>query len=227
MKQKKQDYLGHRQRLRARFLFDLGAGFHDYELLELVLTQALPRGDVKPLAKELIRKFDDFAGVISASPDQLRSVSGVGNAVIVALKLVHASLIRIKKRKTQNRHIVSSWSELVDYCMVLLANETSEQIRLVFLDRKNRIMAEEVHNYGTADEAMLYPREVVKRALELNAHALVLVHNHPSGDVNPSKSDIQMTLAIRETVEKIGISLFDHLIIGRNNYTSFKIQGLL
>lgn len=218
---------GHRQRLRERFLRDLGVSMADYELLELLLTLALPRRDVKPIAKDLIARFGSFADVISADKTALENISGVKSGTVTALKLVQAASQRLAKQQVMNAHVLSSWDKLIDYCRVAMAREVVEQVRLLFLDHKNRLIADEVHQRGTVNHTPLYPREVMKRALELNASALILVHNHPSGDPTPSGDDIQMTYDIRDAAKKLGITLHDHLIISKGGHTSFKSSGLL
>ncbi|MEQ9487694.1 MAG: DNA repair protein RadC [Alphaproteobacteria bacterium] len=218
---------GHRQRLRERFLRDFGASMADYELLELLLTLALPRRDVKPIAKELIARFGSFACVVSADPVVLESVKDVKSSTVTALKLVQAAAQRLAQQQVMNAHVLSSWDKLIDYCRIAMAHEKVEQVRLLFLDHKNRLIADEVQQRGTVNHTPLYPREVMKRALELNASALILVHNHPSGDPTPSGDDIQMTYDIRDAAKKLGITLHDHLIISKGDHTSFKSSGLL
>lgn len=218
---------GHRQRLRDRFLRDFGASMADYELLELLLTLALPRRDVKPIAKELVARFGSFADVVSADPAALETVKDVKSSTVTALKLVQAAAQRLSKQQVMNAPVLSSWDKLIDYCRVAMARETVEQVRLLFLDHKNRLIADEVQQRGTVNHTPLYPREVMKRALELNASALILVHNHPSGDPTPSGDDIQMTYDIRDAAKKLGITLHDHLIISKGGHTSFKSSGLL
>ncbi len=220
-------HAGHRSRLRQRFLATLGDGMPDYELLELLLTLGIPRRDVKPLAKKLIARFGDFAGIVSADTEQLRRVGGLGESAIAAIKLTQATSIRLLRQRAMGRNAVSSWTELIDYCRAAMGHETVEQLRLLFLDRKNRLIADEVQQRGTVDHAPLYPREVVKRALELGASALILVHNHPSGDPTPSEGDIAVTRDVKEAAEKLGIVLHDHVVIGRGKYRSFRSLGLL
>ncbi len=223
----KPHYLGHRQRLRERFLATGGEGMPDYELLELLLAQAIPRRDVKPLAKALLDRFGDFAGVIAATPDQLGTVSGMGDASVAALKVAQASAVRLLRQRVMRRNVIDSWDRLVDYCTAAMAHEAVEQLRLLFLDRKNTLIADEKQQQGTVDHTPLYTREVVKRALELGASALIVVHNHPSGDPTPSQGDIKMTRDVRDALEKIGVTLHDHLVIGRNGHESFRARGLL
>lgn len=220
-------YHGHRQRLRERFLATGGDGMPDYELLELLLALAIPRRDVKPLAKALIDRFGDFAGVIAATPHQLETVSGMGDASVSALKVVQAGAVRLLRQQVMQKNVIDTWDRLVDYCTAAMAHEAVEQLRLLFLDRKNALIADEVQQQGTIDHTPLYTREVVKRALELGATALIVVHNHPSGDPTPSQGDIKMTRDVRDALEKIGVTLHDHLIIGRNGHESFRAKGLL
>jgi DNA repair protein RadC len=220
-------YLGHRQRLRERFLATGGDGMPDYELLELLLALAIPRRDVKPLAKALLDRFGDFAGVIAAAPHQLEAVSGMGDASIAALKVVQAGSVRLLRQQVMRKNVIDSWDRLIDYCTAAMAHEGVEQLRLLFLDRKNALIADEVQQQGTVDHTPLYTREVVKRALELGASALIVVHNHPSGDPTPSQGDIKMTRDVRDALEKIGVTLHDHLVVGRNGHESFRARGLL
>lgn len=224
---KRPHYHGHRQRLRERFTATGGDGMPDYELLELLLAQAIPRRDVKPLAKDLLERFGSFAGVITADPDRLAAVKGMGESSAIALKVVQAAAVRLLQQQALGRDVIDSWDRLVDYCTAAMAHEPVEQLRLLFLDRKNVLIADEVQQRGTVDHTPLYTREVVKRALELSASALIVVHNHPSGDPTPSQGDIRMTKELREALEKIGIALHDHLVIGRHGHESFRAKGLL
>jgi len=226
-KTKRPHYHGHRQRLRERFRATGGDGMPDYELLELLLAQAIPRRDVKPLAKILLERFGSFAGVISADDDKLLSVSGMGETSVAALKVVRAAAVRLLRQEVTGRDAISSWDKLVDYCRAAMAHESVEQLRLLFLDRKNVLIADEVQQRGTVDHTPLYVREVVKRALDLGASALIVVHNHPSGDPTPSRGDIEMTNELKDALEKIGITLHDHVIVGRKGHQSFRGQGLL
>jgi DNA repair protein RadC len=220
-------YHGHRQRLRDRFLATGGDGMPDYELLEMLLTQAIPRRDVKPLAKDLLARFGSFAGVIAADPERLLAVSGMGESAVAALKVVRAAAVRLLQQETMGRDVIGSWDKLVDYCRAAMAHETVEQLRLLFLDRKNALIADEVQQRGTVDHTPVYVREVVKRALELGASALIIVHTHPSGDPTPSRGDIEMTQQVKDALDKIGIALHDHVVIGRHGHESFRAKGLL
>jgi DNA repair protein RadC len=217
----------HRQRLRARFMEGGAQALPDYELLELVLFRAIPRQDVKPLARRLLDRFGDFNRALSAPPDRLTEVAGVGDAVVQELKIVEAAAHRLARAKVMNRPILSSWDALLDYCRTSMAHRETEQFRILFLDRKNVLIADEEQAKGTVDHVPVYPREVVKRALELNACALILVHNHPSGDPTPSEQDIAVTGSIRDAAEVMGIVLHDHLIIGKSRDVSFREQGFL
>lgn len=223
----KPHYHGHRQRLRARFLDGGADALPDYELLELLLFQSRPRGDVKPLAKALIRRFETFAGVLAAQPAELAMVDGIGEASIVALKTVQAAALRMSRQELIDRPVISSWKKLLEYCHAAMAHEKIEQFRLLFLDGKNALIADEVQQRGTVNHTPVYTREVVKRALELGASAIVMVHNHPSGDPTPSKDDIAMTKEVAAAAEKLGIALHDHLIIGRKGHSSLKSMGLI
>ena len=217
----------HRARLRDRFMQGGAAAMPDYELLELVLFRAIPRQDVKPLARRLLEAFGDFNSVVSAPPARLAEVPGIGPAVIVELKIVEAAAQRLARARVLHRPVISSWDALIDYCNTALAHRETEQVRVLYLDRKNRLIADEAQASGTVDHVPLYPREVIKRALELNASALILVHNHPSGDPTPSKADIAMTEQIRTGAGALSITLHDHLIIGRERTLSFRSEGYL
>jgi DNA repair protein RadC len=217
----------HRKRLRARFTDGGATAMPDYELLELLLFRAIPRQDVKPLARLLLDTFGDFNRVISAVPARLMMVKGVGEAVVQELKIVEASAQRLMRARVMNRPILSSWDALVDYCHTAMSHRETEQFRILFLDRKNVLIADEEQAKGTVDHVPVYPREVVKRALELNASALILVHNHPSGDPTPSDADISMTAQVQDAARVLGITLHDHLIIGKSRELSFRAQGYL
>ncbi|MFQ5938588.1 MAG: DNA repair protein RadC [Alphaproteobacteria bacterium] len=227
MSSERPHYLGHRKRLRERFMKAGGETLPDYELLELLLALAKPRGDVKPLAKKLLKRFGGFAAVISAEPRELTEVEGVAETTAVALKAVQAAALRLAREEAMARPVIGSWERLLTYCRVAMAHAKTEQFRLLFLDRKNALIADEVQQRGTVDHTPVYTREVVKRALDLGASAIIMVHNHPSGDPTPSKADIQMTREVREAAEKLGIVLHDHVIIGRGEHASFKALGLL
>ena len=220
-------HLGHRARLRQRFLEGGPQAVADYELLELVLFRAVPRRDVKPLAKDLIRAFGSFADVIAAEPDRLRQVPGLGDAVVAEIKIVHAAALALARGQVLGRPALSSWSALLDYCQAAMAYQTVESFRILFLDRKNVLVADEVQQQGTIDHAPVYPREVMKRAIALGASALILVHNHPSGDPTPSRADIDMTKRVVEAARALGIAVHDHVVIGRGQHVSFKSLGLL
>ncbi|WP_225028117.1 RadC family protein [Xinfangfangia pollutisoli] len=217
----------HRKRLRSRFMEGGAAAMPDYELLELVLFRALPRQDVKPLARLLLDTFGDFNRVITATVPRLLMVKGVGEAVVQELKIVEAAAQRMMRARVMNRPILSSWDALIDYCHTALAHRETEQFRVLFLDRKNVLIADEEQASGTVNHVPVYPREVVKRALELNASALILVHNHPSGDPTPSEADIGMTLQVQEAARALDITLHDHLIIGKSRELSFRTSGYL
>ena len=218
---------GHRERLRARFLKGCAAAMPDYELLELVLFAALPRKDTKPLAKALLARFGSFAEVIAAPRERLREIPGVGDGVANQLKIVEAAAARLAQTRVIGRPALSSWSALLDYCMAAMARAAAEEFRVLFLDRKNVLIADEVQARGTVDHAPVYPREIVKRALEHGASAIILVHNHPSGDPTPSKADIEMTREIAHAAKALKIAIHDHLVIGRGGHASFKSLGLL
>jgi len=217
----------HRKRLRERFLAGGAAALPDYEMLELILFRAIPRQDVKPLTHTLLQVFGDFNRVLSAPVSRLAEVKGVGDAVITELKIVEAAAQRLARSRILQRHVISSWDAVLDYCHTTMAHRDTEQFRVLFLDRKNVLVADEAQAQGTVDHVPVYPREVVKRALELNASALILVHNHPSGDPTPSKADIAMTQQIQTAAEALGLTLHDHLVIGKSRELSFRSEGLL
>ncbi len=218
---------GHRERLRARFLKGGADAMPDYELLELTLFAALPRRDTKPLAKALLARFGSFAEVIAAPRARLLEVKGVGETVANHLKVVEAAAPRLAKTGVMGRPALSSWTALLDYCTAAMARSEIEEFRVLFLDRKNVLIADEVQTRGTVDHAPVYPREIVKRALELSASALILVHNHPSGDPTPSRADIAMTREIVTAAKALSLAVHDHLVIGRAGHSSFKSLGLL
>jgi len=218
---------GHRERLRERFVKGGADAMPDYELLELTLFSALPRRDTKPLAKALLARFGSFAEVIAAPRARLLEVKGVGEGVVHHLKIVEAAAQRLAKTRVIGRPALSSWTALLDYCTATMARSQNEEFRILFLDRKNILIADEVQNRGTVDHTPVYPREIIKRALELSASAIILVHNHPSGDPTPSKADIAMTREVASAAKALGIAVHDHLVIGRGGHTSFKSQGLL
>jgi DNA repair protein RadC len=218
---------GHRERLRKRFSRAGVDGLQDYELLELLLFRSRARGDVKPLAKELLKRFGGVAEVLSAPVERLVEVNGMGEATALELKIVHAASVRLAQARVLDRPVISSWNELLSYCRAAMADEKTELFRILFLDRKNILIADEVQQRGTVDHTPVYPREVVKRALELSASALILVHNHPSGDPTPSRADIEMTNQIVKAAGALNIRVHDHLVIGRKSEASFKGLGLL
>ncbi len=217
----------HRKRLRERFLAGGANALPDYEMLELVLFRAIPRRDVKPLARQLLDQFGDFNGVVSAAPERLISIDGVGSAVVAELKIVEAAAHRLARARVMRRQVISSWSTLLDYCRTAMAHRETEQFRVFFLDTKNVLIADEEQARGTVDHVPVYPREVVKRALELNASALILVHNHPSGDPTPSESDITMTQRVEAAAGTMGIRLHDHVIVGQTCNLSFRADGYI
>jgi DNA repair protein RadC len=220
-------YWGHRERLRQRFVGGGADALPDYELLEMVLFNAIPRVDVKPLAKQLLATFGDFNGVIAAPRGRLLAVPGVTEKVWVQFRLAEAVAARMARAKVLNREVITSWSQLMSYCKTVMAHRDTEQFRVLFLDRKNVLIADEAQGAGTVDHVPVYPREVAKRALELNASAIILVHNHPSGDPTPSKQDIDMTGQIDRACRALGITVHDHVVIGKEKDASFKTLGLL
>jgi DNA repair protein RadC len=213
---------GHRQRLRDRFLRAGVAGLADYELLELLLFRSIPRQDVKPLAKDLIGRFGSVAEVLGAPLSRLLEHEGVSEKTALELKIIEAAGRELAKGAIGKRHILSSWTSVIDYCRAAMAFAEREQFRLLFLDKRNGLIADEVQQTGTVDHTPVYPREVVKRALELSASAIILVHNHPSGDPTPSQADIRMTREIADAAKPLGVVVHDHIIIGRNGHASLK-----
>jgi len=220
-------YRGHRARLRARFRSGGPAALADYELLELVLFRAIPRRDVKPLAKTLVARFGSFAEVVAAPEARLAEVVGLGEAAIVEIKLIEAAAARFARGEIRRRPALSSWKAVLDYVRTAMAFAEKEQFRILFLDKRNQLIADEVQQTGTVDHTPVYPREVVKRALELSATAIILVHNHPSGDPTPSSADIQMTEQIIAVAQPLGIAVHDHLVVGRDGHASLRGLGLI
>ena len=217
----------HRKRLRERFLAGGGDPMPDYELLELILFRAIPRQDVKPLARRLIDHFGDLARVVAADLWQLKQIKGLGDAAALEIKIVEAAAHRMARGKVLERHVISSWDAVVSYCHTVMSHRETEQFRIIYLDTKNTLIADEEQAKGTIDHVPVYPREVVKRALELNAASLILVHNHPSGDPTPSQADIAMTRQVETAANALGLSVHDHLIIGKSTELSFRAEGLL
>ena len=215
-------FLGHRERLKARFRDNGPDSLADYEMLELLLFQALPRRDTKPLAKALLARFGTFSEVLAASEGRLMEVPGIGASTALHLKAIQAAAKRYARGAVRERPLLSSWTAVIDYCRAAMAFEEKEQFRILFLDKRNQLIADEVQQVGTVDHTPVYPREVVKRALELSSTAVVLVHNHPSGDPTPSRADIEMTKTIVDIATPLGIAVHDHIIVGRNGHASFR-----
>jgi DNA repair protein RadC len=220
-------YFGHRERLRQRFLAGGLDSMPDYELMELALFAAIPRRDVKPLAKALIARFGSFAEVIAAPRERMLEVEGMSEGAATQLKIVEAAALRLSKTRVLGRPVLSSWAALIDYCAAAMARSPTEEFRVLFLDRKNMLIADEVQSTGTIDHTPVYPREIVKRALELGASAVILAHNHPSGDPTPSRADIEMTRDVVGAAKALKIIVHDHVIFGRSGHSSFKALGLL
>ncbi|MBU1307773.1 MAG: DNA repair protein RadC [Alphaproteobacteria bacterium] len=217
------DHAGHRRRVRERFLKVGGDALEDYELLELALQLVIPRRDTKALAKALLREFGSFSGVFNASEARLGTIKGLGDTTIAHLKVIQAVAARFGRDRIDSQQpILSSWSQLIDYCTSQMAYQSIEQFRILFLDKKNRLIADEVQQTGTVDHTPVYPREVIRRSLELSATALILVHNHPSGDPAPSSADVRMTKEIADVAKPLGITLHDHIIIGKSSHTSLR-----
>lgn len=222
------DRQGHRQRLRQRFMSDQGASMPDYELLELVLMYAVPRCDVKPLAKELVRRFGSYAGVLGATTTELEAVKGLGTSSITLLHLIAASQQRAAKQRILDQHIISNWQSLLHYCRLSYGELRTEEFHALLLDQQNRVIEDLNLGHGSVSEIVIYPREVVKKALDFHAQSLVLVHNHPGGSAKPSKVDIQTTTRLKAALKSVDIALFDHLIVARGGeIMSFKEKGIL
>ena len=220
-------YHGHRERLRHRAAKGGLAALPDYELLELYLFRTIPRGDVKPIAKALLLRFGSVGAVLGASLAELKTVSGVGESVALDLKLLQEATLRVGREVVAKRTVITSSAQLQAYVKAALAHEPREQFRVLFLDKRNQLIADEVLGHGTVDHAPVYPREVVRRALEVSASAIILVHNHPSGDPSPSGADVAMTREVIEAARALKILVHDHLVVGRNGVASFKALGLL
>jgi DNA repair protein RadC len=218
---------GHRKKLRERFMNNGPEALPDYEVLELVLHRAIPRREVKTLAERLLFKFGDFNRVISAPAPRLAEVQGVGSAVIRELKIIETAAHRLARAKIMKKEVLSSWDALLDYCQTRMAHLDVEQFRVLYLDRKNVLIADEQQGSGTVDHVPVYPREIMKRALELNACAVILVHNHPSGDPTPSGEDIAMTKSVQAAADALGLVVHDHLVIGKSRHVSFRAAGHL
>jgi DNA repair protein RadC len=213
--------------MRARLLTAGSDALADHEMLEMVLFLALPRRDTKPLARTLLTHFGSFAGAIAAPVTTLSAIDGLGEAGVAALKIVQAAALRLARSEVINRPVLGNWDRLMGYLTAVLAREPVEQFRVLFLDTRNRLLADEAQGRGTVNHTPVYPREVVKRALELHATALILVHNHPSGDPTPSAADLDMTREIRAAAQALSIALHDHIIVGNGQWLSFRREGLL
>lgn len=224
---RKPHYWGHRERLRQRFYEANGVSLPDYEILELILFNAIPRVDVKPLAKILLEEFGDFNGVISAPAPRLLRIEGITEKVVIQFRLAEVIAARLARAKVLNRSVIASWTELMSYCKTVMAHRDTEQFRVLYLDRKNVLIADEAQAKGTIDHVPVYPREVAKRALEVNASAIILVHNHPSGDPTPSRVDIEMTERICNACEAVGVTVHDHVVIGKETDASFRELELI
>lgn len=224
---KEPHYKGHRDRLRGRFLESGAGALQDYELLELVLFLAIPQKDVKPLAKDLLNRFGGLSEVMNAPIEELIKVDGIKEKTALALKSITALSHRATKTALMNKPVLNSWTRLMDYCMSTMAHEQKEHFRILFLNKKNEMIADEIQNSGTVDHTPAYPREIMKRALEIGATAMILVHNHPSGDPQPSQADVDMTNQIIRAGEPFSITIHDHIIVSRGGYSSFKSLGLI
>jgi len=221
------DYVGHRKRLKTRFLAGGEKALPDYELVELLLCGVIPRGDVKPLAKKLLQVCGTLSGLLQADSEKLKGISGVGESTLVLFKVVHEMACRLLREETSQAPVMNSWKAVVDYCRARMSHLAIEQFRLLFLDQKHKIMADEVQQQGTVNRTPIFPREIVKRALELGASSLIMVHNHPSGDPTPSEADIEMTRRVIEAARVLDLQVMDHLIIGKFGYTSLREKRLI
>lgn len=219
------DYLGHRSRLKERFLKAGPEAFADYELLELLLFLAIPRRDVRSLAKALLKRFGGFAAVVDAPADRLKEIDGVGDGVIVALRTARASAVHLLRSDLAGRPVLGSWQKVIDYLTADMAWRAEEHVRVLYLNQKNTLIADELQHQGTVNQAAVYPREVAKRALELRATAVILAHNHPSGDPTPSAADIDLTRAVRDALKAVGVALHDHVVVARDGATSLRNLG--
>lgn len=220
-------YHGHRERLRQRILKGDGSGLADYELLELLLCAFIPRVDVKPIAKDLIARFGSVSAVLAAPPERLLEVKGLGESAAAYIRATNLLLQRAAGDQVRDRPVISNWAALLNYVRLALRHETAEQARVLFLDRKNKLIADEIVGRGTVDHAPVYPREIARRALELAASAVILVHNHPSGDPTPSRADIDLTREIEKALLALDIKLHDHLVVGSAETVSMKAKGLI
>lgn len=227
MEEQKQHYLDHRERLKKKLLENGSESFADYELLELLLTIAIPRRDVKPLSKELITKFKTFGGVINASPSRLMEIKGVGETVVATFKIIQSAITKTLKDKVMEDSVISNWPELINYCQANIGNKTTEEFHVLYLNSKCHLIKDEVHSTGTINTSSVYPREILKNVLEIGAASIIIVHNHPTGDTAPSNADINITKKIRDILKTIDVPLHDHLIVGKGNCFSFKSFGLL
>jgi DNA repair protein RadC len=223
----KPHFLGHRERLRSRLLESRKGSLPDYEILELLLCLAKPRGDMKPLAKELIARFGSFARVLNATAEQLSEIDGIGPAVLASLRVVHEAACRLIKEDVTENPILESWKSLLDYCRATMGHIKTEQFRVLYLDKKNMVIKDELQELGTVDHTPVYPREIVKQALYLEASNIILVHNHPSGNTKPSQADIDVTKRIMQACQIVGITVHDHVIISSKSHFSFKTHGLM
>ena len=223
----KPHYFGHRERLRQRLLRGGTDPLDDYELLELVLQAAQTRRDTKPIAKALLAQFGSLGAVLAAPPEALRAVAGMGEVSAVQIKATHAVVTRMLREEVKKQPVLSSWKQVIAYVRAAMAYERNEQFRILFLDKKNNLVADEVQQKGTVDHAPVYPREVVKRALEIGASALILVHNHPSGDPTPSRADVEMTKDVQKAAAALGLLVHDHIVIGRDGHASLRTLGLM
>jgi len=221
------EHLGHRKRLRERFLKGGEKSIPDYELIELLLFGVIPRGDTKPLAKKLLETCGSFSGLLQADIEKLKTIPGVGEATLVALKAVHEAACRLVREETNTQTILNSWQSIINYCRARMSHLTIEQFRLLFLDQKNKVIADEIQQQGTINRTPIFPREVVKRTLELGATSVIMVHNHPSGDPTPSQADIEITRKVIQAARELEIHVLDHLIIGRFGHTSLREKKLI
>jgi DNA repair protein RadC len=218
---------GHRARMRQRLLKSGPDSLADHEMLEMILFIALPRRDTKQLARELLARFRTFGDVVGAPEAELRTVEGVGEAGAAAIKLIQAAALRMMRQDLSTQPVLATWDRLTDYLMAVMGHERTEQFRILFLNGRNKLLADEIQGIGTINHAPVYPREVVRRCLELNASAMILAHNHPSGEPTPSREDVAMTTQIVKAAATMGIAVHDHIVIGRGKWVSFRAEKLL
>ncbi len=219
------DYLGHRARLKQRFLKSGADALADYELIELLLFLAVRRRDVRPLAKALLRRFGSFAGVVNAPAGQIKEIDGLGDSAVIALRTAQATAVHLLRSELKGRPVLGAWNKVIDYLKADMAWRAEENVRVLYMNQKNVLIADELLHQGTVNQAAVYPREIAKRALELRATAAILVHNHPSGDATPSATDVDLTRVVRDALKAVGVALHDHIVVARDGTASLRDLG--